>query len=182
MKIIALIGKSSAGKDLLLRIVAGQNPNLHEIISCTSRPPRSNETQGVNYHFISDKEFEEMIADGQMLECTVFNGWYYGTAFNDLDKDKINIGVFNPAGIKMLRNRKDVELKVFYITANDKSRVIRQLQREENPNIEEVFRRYLTDKEDFSHLDFPYTEIENTLSATLAAAELQDKISQLEWR
>ena len=60
-----------------------------------------------------------------MLEWTQFNNWFYGTSTKSVKEDQINIGVFNPGGIKNLLKRKDVELKVFYVRAPAKERLIR---------------------------------------------------------
>ena len=96
-----------------------------------------------------------------MLEYTMFNNWFYGTSYDSLQSDAINIGVFNPAGIRSLREFNDIDLIVYKIVCSDKTRMLRQLNREEHPNVDEIVRRYKTDKEDFSNLDFYYTEIEN---------------------
>lgn len=155
-KIIALIGQSGAGKDRMLKELLKSKRNYHEIISCTSRPPREGEVDGINYHFLSNDEFAEQLLEDAFMEATVFNNWAYGTRYQDLDEEKINIGVFNPDGIYNLLERKDIELKVYYLQVSDKIRLIRQLQRETEPNIEEIIRRYKTDKIDFADLDFKY--------------------------
>ena len=86
-----------------------------------------------------------------MLEYTYFNGWYYGTGLESVDEYKINIGVFNPRGIqKLSARREEIDLKVFLIDASDKTRLLRQLNRENNPNVKEIIRRFNTDEEDFS--------------------------------
>lgn len=84
-----------------------------------------------------------------MIEYTKFNNWMYGTAIDSLSSERPNIGVFNPAGIISLMNRPDIDLYVVYITATDKERLIRQLTREENPDVREVLRRYDADEDDF---------------------------------
>ena len=96
-----------------------------------------------------------------MLEYTMFNNWFYGTSYDSLQPDAVNIGVFNPAGIRSLRKFDNIDLIVYKIVCSDKTRMLRQLNREEHPNVDEIVRRYKTDKEDFSNLDFYYTEIEN---------------------
>ena len=160
-KVIALIGKSGSGKDKIMRECLKANPALHEIISCTTRLPRDNEVDGVNYHFVSAETFAEMVLKNEMLEASIFNEWCYGTPFNSLSLDDINIGVFNPAGIESLQLHKNIiDLTVYYIRVSDKERIIRQLNREKSPNIEEIFRRYGTDKEDFYDL----SDLENLKS------------------
>ena len=52
-KIIALIGKAGAGKDTILREIIKSNPDLHEMISCTTRPKREGEVDGVNYFYLT---------------------------------------------------------------------------------------------------------------------------------
>ena len=59
-------------------------------------------------------------------------------------------------------------MKIIYIVASDKERLIRQLDREENPNIEEIIRRYQTDSIDFLELEeYDYTILPNEDSVTL---------------
>lgn len=97
-----------------------------------------------------------------MLEATEFNGWHYGTASSCLLKEKINIGVFSPTSIYCLMENSEIDLFIYYIKASDKTRLIRQLNREENPEIEEIIRRYKADNQDFSDIsDIPYKEFIN---------------------
>lgn len=164
IKIIALIGEAGSGKDFLLRCALNKYPEYHEIISCTTRPPRMGELHGRNYYFLSDEEFSVAINEKRMLETASFNGWCYGTSLDSLDPDKINIGVFNPTGVRSLLKNDNIEVKVFYVSAPAKTRLLRQLNREDNPNIDEVIRRYQTDKQDFYDLSFsiPYEIIDNS--------------------
>ena len=148
IKIIAICGKSASGKDTLLHMIMN-NAALHEIVSCTTRPPREGEVDGVNYFFMTLEDFAHKDCMGEMLEVSHFRDWYYGTAINGLDVDKINVGVFNPEGIVRLMRDDRVELYVVLVQASDKCRLIRSLKREVNPDVDEIVRRYLTDKEDF---------------------------------
>lgn len=160
-KIIAIIGKAGSGKDTILHKVIQNNAGFHEIISCTTRPIRDNEADGINYHFLSNEEFTRKLLNNEFLEAAVFNDWCYGTAYDNLNIDKVNIGVFNPAGIETLLSIKNIDLTVFYVRCSDKRRLLRQLEREEDPDVEEIFRRYKTDLIDFFDLDFDYIELIN---------------------
>lgn len=160
-KIIALIGEAGSGKDSLMQGVLKENPNLHEIISCTTRPPREGEVNGVNYYFMSGEEFGDKVVNGEMIEATSFNNWFYGTGYESLRSDCVNIGVFNPEGIESLLVAPEVEVKIFYVRAGDKERLLRQLNREENPDCLEIIRRFRTDLFDFETLNFDYTELKN---------------------
>ena len=67
------MGKAGAGKDTLLRECLALYPGqYHEIVSCTTRPPREGEVDGVNYHFLTSEEFAERLEDGRMIEATIF--------------------------------------------------------------------------------------------------------------
>lgn len=160
-KIIALIGQSGAGKDRLLRQILKNCPDAHEIVSCTTRPPREGEIEGKNYHFLDGDTFAFQLIKDEFIEATVFNDWAYGTRFRDLDENKINVGVFNPAGINILIDNPKIDLTVYYVKASDKQRLLRQLNREENPNVAEIIRRYETDQSDFLDLDFDYEILVN---------------------
>ena len=158
--VIALIGKAGSGKDTIMRGVVKDAPFIHEIISCTTRPPREGEINGVNYFYLSHDEFAQKVLRGEMLEATSFNDWFYGTSYDSLCSGKINIGVFNPAGIEALLHNKDILLLPFYVVASDKNRLIRQLDREENPDVYEIMRRFKADDIDFEDVeeDFPFEE------------------------
>lgn len=149
-KIIAIMGKAGAGKDTLMQEILKQYPGqFNEIVSCTTRPPREGEVDGINYYFLTEHDFQQKIAFHQMLEFTEFREWYYGTSKHGLSLEKINIGVFNPAGVAQLIENEDVELGLIWVIADDKIRVIRQLNREERPDVHEIIRRFSTDEEDF---------------------------------
>ena len=80
MKIVALMGEAGSGKDTILHSIMEKYPSyFNEIISCTTRPPREGEKEGVNYYFLSIDEFTKKVLNGDMLEATEFNDWHYGT-------------------------------------------------------------------------------------------------------
>ena len=157
IKLLALFGESSAGKDSIQHWLKYQLNNVHEIISYTSRPPRDYEIEGKEYHFVTKEKFEELISKNKILEYTNFNNWYYGTCFDDLQKDKINIGVFNPDGIRnLLQYSNIIEILPVWIKAGEKTRLLRSLNREKYPNCEEICRRFLSDQKDFLNIEFEY--------------------------
>lgn len=182
--ILALIGEAGSGKDTILRHLIDDTKHyykgklpLHEIVSYTSRPPREKEVDGVNYHFITAEKFTEMILQNQMFEATVFNEWCYGTGIESVKENAINVGVFNPEGAETLLHDKRVNLVIVYINANDKIRLIRQLNREVNPDIDEIIRRYKADKIDFEDAD----DLCNWLYINNTPAELECIYKDLAW-
>ena len=147
IKIIALVGKAGSGKDYWLRYICENNEDVHEIISCTTRPPRPSELDGINYHFLTKEEFLKE----KYVEYCEFNNWYYGTREKDLSKDELNLGVFNLSGIEALLKNPEINLFVIYLKTDDKIRLIRQLQRDSS-DIQEIFRRYQADEKDFDNI------------------------------
>lgn len=149
---MAVMGQAGAGKDSFVNALFKENylPWAYPIISCTTRPIREHEQDGVDYHFLTNEKFSEQVLNGEMLEATVFNDWCYGTSVNNLHKDGLNIGVFNPEGVEILRENQDIDLIVVYIKADDKVRLLRQLNREDKPDCNEIVRRYIADKTDFN--------------------------------
>ena len=77
---------SGAGKTSLVAALHSSQPELQVSVSHTTRPRRSNETDGVNYHFVSDKDFVAMIdADAFLEHARVFD-CRYGTARDSVEK------------------------------------------------------------------------------------------------
>lgn len=179
--IIALMGESGSGKDTVLKEILIQYPELHKIITSTSRPKREKEIEGVNYFYYSQTDFIQKVNQGEMVDWQTFNSWLYGTELKSFDKDKINVGVFSPKAIRTLLLRKDCNLFVVWVRTSDKERLLRQLNREINPDVKEIVRRATTDYEDFDSINFKYFEIKNETTKDLLMAP-KAIMSQLETR
>ena len=86
-KVIILTAPSGAGKTSIAAYLLKQMPQLSFSVSATTRAPRGNEKQGVEYHFISLEKFEEHIAQNDFLEYEmVYEGVYYGTLQSELTR------------------------------------------------------------------------------------------------
>ncbi len=70
---------AGCGKDTILEQVLARCENVAYSVSATTRAPRVGETDGVHYHFRTREQFEQMIADNEVLEYTEYCGNYYGT-------------------------------------------------------------------------------------------------------
>ena len=170
-KIIAIMGEAGTGKESLMQENLKLKPEFHEIIYCTTRPKTQGEIEGVNYYYYTPEQFGDRVLHDEMLECTVFNDWFYGTSYDSVRSDCINIGVFNPTGVESLLARPDVDVKVIRVVAEDKTRLIRQLNREEWPDVREIVRRFNADWMDFDGIeeDFECIKILNGQGADLVA-------------
>ena len=170
-KIIAIMGEAGTGKDSLMQEILKLKPEFHEIISCTTRPMRQGEAEGVNYYYYTPEYFGDRVLHDEMLECTVFNDWFYGTSYDSVRSDCVNIGVFNPTGVESLLARPDVDVKVVRVVAEDKTRLLRQLNREKWPDVREIVRRFNADWMDFEGIDddIPAFKVFNGEGADLTA-------------
>lgn len=162
--LIAFIGESGSGKNFLIEHLNYHFPDsFHVVPQVTTRPMREGESQGNPYHFVEKYEFLDMLYKHELIEWKTFKDWYYGTAKQDLKENTINLLSANPAAVKELLNTPDLNTHVVYVHCNDKQRLIRCLEREINPDIKEIFRRYEADLKDFSpdKLNFGFYYIEN---------------------
>lgn len=92
-KVIIISAPSGTGKSTIIKwLMAHEELRLTLSVSCTSRRPRTGETDGVDYHFISDAEFRNRIDAGEFLEYEeVYGGTLYGTLKQQV-KDKLAQG------------------------------------------------------------------------------------------
>lgn len=86
-KVIILTAPSGAGKTSITRFLLSHYPNLSFSVSATTRSPRGQEQDGVDYHYISLAQFEGHIYQNDFLEFEmVYEGVYYGTLKSELDR------------------------------------------------------------------------------------------------
>jgi guanylate kinase len=72
--LVVLSGPSGAGKDAVLDEMARRGHRFHRVVTCTTRPPRENEREGVDYFFVGDAAFDKLIAEDGLLEHAVVYG------------------------------------------------------------------------------------------------------------
>jgi len=86
-KLILFAAPSGSGKTSIVKFLLSQNLPLRFSVSATTRPKRPNEKEGVDYFFLTKKEFQEKIDAGTFLEWEeVYAGTYYGTLKPEVDK------------------------------------------------------------------------------------------------
>lgn len=86
-KLIILTAPSGAGKTSIAKYLLAKHPALAFSISATTRAPRNNEQDGVDYHFINQSTFEAYIEQNAFVEYEmVYEGIYYGTLKSELER------------------------------------------------------------------------------------------------
>lgn len=142
---IVLVGKSCSGKTELSLIL--NKKGFVPALSCTSRPIRPIEEDGVHYDFVSRETFKQMIEEDKFIEYDEFNSWFYG-----LTKERYtecNLLILTPRGLSHLLKKVDrSELLIIYMNTPADERMKRAISRGDDPV--EVKRRYAADEKDFA--------------------------------
>lgn len=81
-----ICGPSGAGKTSAIEHVMEALPHLAYSVSFTTRPPRIDEVDGKDYHFINNEKFENLIKNGDVLEHVTYLGYQYGTSRDQISK------------------------------------------------------------------------------------------------
>jgi guanylate kinase len=83
--VVVISGPSGVGKGTVLRRVLAQIDEATFSVSVTTRPPRTGERDGVDYHFVDDAEFDRIVVEGGFLEWAEYAGRRYGTLRDTVD-------------------------------------------------------------------------------------------------
>lgn len=160
-KLFYVMGKSSSGKDTIYEdLLSRETLGLQSFIIYTTRPIRAGETDGVQYHFVTEEQLQQLQAQGRVIELrtyqTVAGPWHYFTADGDnvdmTQQDYIALGTLESYE-KVKAYYGSEQVVPIYIEVDDDKRLERALKRErkqEKPNYEEVCRRFLADQKDFA--------------------------------
>ena len=132
-KIIVIVAPSGAGKSTLIERLKKDFPGLSESISCTTRPVRNGETNGIQYNFITKEEFEKRINENDFIEWALVHGNYYGTSKSFVESG-LSTGInllfdLDVQGCDSFKNHYGSEAAVIFI---------------EPPSIEELEKRLLS--------------------------------------
>lgn len=79
-------GAAGTGKDSVVGALRKAHPEIEKTVSATTRAPRPGEQEGVDYYYRTKEQFQQLIADDQVVEHNFFNGNYYGTLREEVNK------------------------------------------------------------------------------------------------
>ncbi len=164
---LILSSPSGAGKTTITKKIQQKYHSFKISVSHTTRRPRSNEIDGVDYHFISQDEFKNLIKEDQFYEYAEIFDNYYGTLKKNVDElSKTNDIIFDIdwQGTKQLSKYKNLNLiKIYLIPPNKTELKDRLIKRNQNSS-EEVKRRFNAFDEDIKHWkDYDYILINENL-------------------
>ena len=119
---VILSSPSGVGKTTLTKKIQQKYPNFKISVSHTTRSPRSNEVDGVDYHFVTKEKFKDLISNKKFYEYAKIFENYYGTLKKSVDDDIVKNDIIfdiDWQGTKKLSKFKNLRLiKIFLITSN----------------------------------------------------------------
>ena len=191
--LVVISGPSGAGKDATLNRMEALGYPFHFVVTATTRPRRPTEVDGVDYHFVSEQEFAEMLEKDELLEHAIVYGQHKGIPKKQVrealasGKDVImRIDVQGAATIRRL-----VPEAVFiFVTAPSEEELSRRLKKRKTETPESLKRRIATAWEEMKRLDeFDYVvvnrdshldETVETIAAIITAEKCKVKQRKIE--
>jgi len=79
-------GAAGTGKDSVVKALREAHPEIEKTVSATTRAPRPGEQEGVDYYYRTREQFQQLIENDQVVEHNFYNGNYYGTLREEVDK------------------------------------------------------------------------------------------------
>ncbi len=172
---VILSSPSGVGKTTLTKKIQQKYQSFKISVSHTTRPPRSNEVDGIDYHFVTPERFKKLIKEKKFYEYAKIFGNYYGTLKQEVDNIfKMNDLIFDIdwQGTKQLSKFNNLNLiKIYLITENKEELKKRLVKRNQNTDTE-VEKRFKSFDEDIKHWsDYDYIIINKNLEVCFKQIE-----------
>ena len=164
---VILSSPSGVGKTTLTKKIQQKYSNFKISVSYTTRLPRPNEVDGVDYNFVSKTKFEELINKNQFYEYAKIFDNYYGTlkkSVEDTLKENDIIFDIDWQGTKQLSKFKKLKLIKLFLTTDSKLELKKRLLKRNQNTEEEVEKRFKSFDEDIKYWkDYDYIIINKNL-------------------
>lgn len=142
MSKIIIVGGGGSGKDYLKKLFLDKG--FKSDISYTTRPKRDDEEDGVDYHYVSEEDFDQMVGENKFLQWKSFRGWRYGT--HKFEWNTKDIFIQTPEGLEALTERDRASSFVVFVDIKES---IREARLRERNDADDVERRLNADREQF---------------------------------
>ena len=154
--LIVISGPSGVGKDSVLEEMKARGLPFHFVITATTRPPRSDEVDGVDYFFLSQDEFARMIDEGELLEYAVVYKDYKGIPKSQvreaLASGKNVIMRIDVQGAETVRQLAEDALLIF-LTPQNEEELINRLKKRNTETKESLKLRIATTRQEYKKID-----------------------------
>jgi guanylate kinase len=170
--IFIVSGPSGSGKTTLARRVIKVVENLRFSVSYTTRQPRRDEIDGIDYRFISESEFDGMVKNKRFVEWAIVHGHRYGTSIGEIKRMK-STGVdllldIDTQGARIIRNKFSSGVYIFIMPPSGNILIERLLRREGDRTVETV-RRILDSRKEMDEINsYDYIIINDNVDEALS--------------
>jgi guanylate kinase len=171
-----ITGPSGVGKGTLISELCRQFPNLRLSVSATTRPPRSGERHGREYHFLTPDDFERRVGAGEFLEHAEYAGNRYGTLSSEVERGPVVLEI-EVQGARQVREALPDAVQVFI--APPSVEALRERLVARGTDSPEGIRRRLevAEEELEAQHEFQHVVVNDDLGR--AAAELSDLVATI---
>nr|WP_210412002.1 guanylate kinase [Leptospira licerasiae] len=175
-KLIVLSSVAGGGKSTLIQMIRAKHPDLAFSVSCTTRPPRPGDKEGVTYFFLSKEEFESGIDKGEFLEWAKVHDNYYGTPVKFVNQcmsaGKSVIMDLDVQGAALVKQKLGKEAITIFILPPNEEEWEKRLRGRGTDSEESILKRIKNGKEELSHKDeFDHIIVNDTLEHALSRLE-----------
>ncbi len=164
---VVLSSPSGVGKTTLTKKIQQKYNSFKISVSHTTRSPRSNEVDGVDYHFISSAKFMDLVEKNFFYEHAKIFENFYGTLKKSVDETIIKNDIIfdiDWQGTKQLSKFKNLNLIKIFLIADSKEELKKRLLKRNQNTMEEVDKRFNSFEEDIKHWnDYDYIIINKNL-------------------
>ncbi len=172
---VILSSPSGVGKTTLTKKIQQKYQTFKISVSHTTRLPRSNEVNGVDYHFVSQKIFKKLIDDNKFYEHAKIFENYYGTLKKNVDETINNNDIIfdiDWQGTKQLSKFKNLNLIKIFLITNSKEELKKRLIKRNQNSKEEIEKRFKSFDEDTKYWnDYDYIVINKNLDVCFKQIE-----------
>lgn len=172
---VVIAAPSGTGKTSLAHALVDRNEDIVFSVSATTRPPRAHETNGVDYEFVNDAEFNRMVAAGELLESALVHGHYYGTPAGGVAaavaRGQVVVLDIDVQGARQIRTRFPEAVLVFIVPPTG-AELVRRLRGRGSEGDAERSRRLRNSRAELhAASEFDYIVVNDELERAVGALE-----------